>query len=297
MRFAAILWALAAGVAGAQDAPPAWTRWTPLQEKPVFVGAPGQWDALIRERGWILVENGQWKLWYTGYDSPTGMRRLGLATSTDGLAWTRHPANPLVPDRWVEDVTVVKNGDEYLMFAEGKDDQAQMLRSRDGVRWTSAGTLDVRTVDGRPIPPGPFGTPTVHKHNDLWHLLYERNDKGVWLATSKDLKVWTHASDAPVLTPGPGLYDRDLIALNQIVTRGGKHYAFYHGCANAERKEDRLWCVGLAVSDDLRTWTRFAGNPLLPRTLNRSSGILIETPAGPRLYTMHGAVHVHVPAK
>src|SRR5690349_9466456 len=35
---------------------------------PVFEGAgPGHWDVKIRERGWVLRENGGYRLWYTGY--------------------------------------------------------------------------------------------------------------------------------------------------------------------------------------------------------------------------------------
>src|SRR4051812_23143343 len=79
--------------------PPELTRFAALQDKPVFTGEPGQWDAFIRERGWILREDGIWKLWYTGYDSPDGIRRLGYATSNDGLQWTRHAKNPLVADQ------------------------------------------------------------------------------------------------------------------------------------------------------------------------------------------------------
>ena len=35
----------------------------------------------------------------------------------------------------------------------------------------------------------------------------ERRDAGVWLARSRDLKVWTNVSDEPVLLPGPSDYD------------------------------------------------------------------------------------------
>jgi hypothetical protein len=46
--------------------PPELTSFVALGDKPAFTGEPGKWDALIRERGWIVVENGVWKLYYTG---------------------------------------------------------------------------------------------------------------------------------------------------------------------------------------------------------------------------------------
>src|SRR5579883_1664233 len=160
-------------------------------DRPVFEAAgPGHWDAKIRERGWILREDGVYKLWYTGYDgTPTGRRMLGYATSPDGIHWTRDPRNPLVRDHWVEDVMVVKDGATYYMFAEGENDRAQLLTSADGVTWERAGRLDVRLANGTPIPDGPYGTPTAFREGGRWYLFYEREDRGVWLAESADLKV------------------------------------------------------------------------------------------------------------
>jgi hypothetical protein len=261
---------------------------------PVFEAAgPGHWDAKIRERGWVLREDDGYKLWYTGYDgTPTGRRMLGLATSPDGITWTRHPDNPLVRDFWVEDMMVAKDGDRYLMFAEGENDRAQLLTSMDGVRWERVGRLDVRLASGEPIPDGPYGTPTVFRDGQRWLLFYERSDKGVWLAASDDLKVWKNIRDEPVLVPGPGAYDKDMVALNQVVKHGGRYYAYYHGCAT-DGPEARKWSPAVAFSDDLVQWEKYAGNPLRPVAENRSSGILVDTGAGFRFYTMHPAVFLY----
>jgi len=199
------------------------TQFTAMTDAPLFAGEPGKWDANIRERGWIVIDDGGagplWKLYYTGYETKEGIRRLGLATSKDGLAWTRHPG-PLVDNEWIEDVCIVKDGEQYVLVAEGKDDRAHSFTSKDGLAWTREGELDVRQKNGDPISPGPFGTPTLFRENGTWYLFYERNDKAVWLASSPDRKVWTHVQDDPVMTPGPGEYDHDMIALNQIVKRG-----------------------------------------------------------------------------
>jgi hypothetical protein len=270
---------------------------TPRGDAPVFEAAgPGHWDAKIRERGWVLREGGVYKLWYTGYDgTPTGRRMLGYATSPDGVTWARHPGNPLVPDHWVEDVMVVRDGDRYLMFAEGETDRAQLLTSPDGINWERAGRLDVRLATGAPLPDGPYGTPTALRDGNRWLLFYERSDRGVWLAASDDLKVWTNVRDDPVLVPGPGAYDRDMIALNQVVRHGGRYYAYYHGCATTG-PDARKWATAVAASDDLLRWEKYPGNPLLPVAANKSSGILVDTGAGFRLYTMHPAVYLNDPA-
>jgi hypothetical protein len=283
-----------AAAAFAQEFPSELVRFAAYEGNPVFTaGGEGRWDAKIRERGWILVEDGVWKLWFTGYDGTrAGKKMLGYATSTDGVRWTRHPKNPVYSERWVEDVTVVRDGETLYMFAEGEGDRAQLLTSADGVEWNWRGFLDVRRADGRPLTPGPYGTPTVWKEDGVWRLFYERRDAGVWLAASRDMEVWINESDEPVLRPGPDSYDGLLIAMNQIVKRGGVYYAYYHG----RGPDSPNWCSCIAASEDLLRWRKFAGNPLLPRRENKSSPVLVDDGRRYRLYTMHDKVDLHLPS-
>jgi hypothetical protein len=284
--------------APAEKFPPELVKFVQVGKEPVFKAAlKPKWDAKIRERGWIMREDGLWKMWYTGYDgTDKGLRMLGYATSADGIKWTRHPKNPLYREHWVEDMMIVKDGGKYWMFAEGKNDRAHLLVSDNGLDWKRIGLLDIRKKDGTPIPDGPYGTPTAWKEGDLWYLFYERSDHGIWLATSKDLKVWKHVQDEPVLSPGPGEYDRDLVALNQIIKHKDRYYAYYHGSAKAGPKA-KLWSTNVATSTDLLHWEKYTSNPLQPIEQNKSSGILVHDGEKFRLYTMHPAVYLHVPVK
>jgi len=287
-------------VKAAEPCPSVLTKFTPYPGNPVFAAAgDGHWDVRIRERGWILfdpeVDDGQpaWRMWYTGYDGTReGLKQLGLATSSDGIHWTRHPGNPMSGEHWVEDLMIVPHQGTLYMFAEGRDDQAHLLTSTDGVAWERVGPLDIRYQDGTPIAAGPRGTPTAWYENGTWYLFYERFDAGVWLATSRDMRVWRNVQDGPVLVPGPYGYDQDLIALNQIIHHGGLYYAAFHG----SKSGTRLWSTGLAVSSDLVHWKKCSGNPLFPEAENKSSGILVHDGTGFRLYTMHDQVHLHLPA-
>jgi predicted GH43/DUF377 family glycosyl hydrolase len=265
----------------------------PVQATPIFEAAPDQWDAKIRERGWVLKDGEVWKLWYTGYDpdkQPLAMK-LGYATSKDGITWTRHPQNPIISDFWVEDIMVVRDDQRYMMFAEGAGDQAQLLESTDGIQWKRLGTLDVRLTSGQPIPAGPYGTPTAWLENGVWNLFYERRDAGIWLARSTDLKTWTNVSDEPIIKPGPEPFDSLMIAMNQVVKVNGKYIAVLHGTGSPEKP--RQWCTTLFESDDLIHWKKSGHNPLRPVEENKSSGVLVQNGTGWRLYTMHDRVFVH----
>src|SRR6185295_10616977 len=39
----------------------------------------------------ILIEGGVFKLWYHSFNPADGHRRIGYATSPDGLSWTKNP--------------------------------------------------------------------------------------------------------------------------------------------------------------------------------------------------------------
>ena len=296
IRLLILFIAMACELRADEDFPPELTQFVPDHRNPVFVAAgPGHWDVKIRERGWILREGNQWKLWYTGYDGTRpGQKMLGYATSTDGSTWQRHPQNPIYSKDWVEDVCVIPHDGLYYMFAEGAEDRAQLLTSPDGLDWTRIGRLDVRLKNGEAIPDGPYGTPTAWFESGQWNLFYERGDRGIWLARSLDTKIFTNVQDEPVMEPGPDQYDHDQIAMNQIIRHHDRYYAVFHGAKKPDDpKQPSHWSTGIATSRDLVQWTKYAGNPLRPIAENKSSGLLIHDGEGYRLYTMHNEVHLH----
>ncbi len=277
--------------------PPELVTFVPYDKNPIFTAGPkGAWDEKIRERGWIMKDGDLWKMYYSGYRAEGDKTiKLGYAISKDGIQWERDPKNPIYTKHWTEDMMVVKHEGKYYMFAEGYLDRAHMLVSNNGLDWTEVGKLDVRLKNGEKIPEGPYGTPTAWFEDGAWNLFYEREDKGVWLATSKDMKVWTNVQDEPVMKPGPAEHDKDLIALNQIIKHKGRYYAYYHGSAKTGPKA-KLWSTCVATSTDLRNWEKYPGNPLQPAEQNKSSGIVVHDGKSFRLYTMHPAVYLHLAA-
>ena len=274
-------------------------RFTPVVSAPVFTGTGRDtWDRQIRERGFVLFENGEYRLYYTGYNETasdshhTSWPSLGLAHSPDGITWTRHGDAPVFSNGWTEDVHVSRDASGYFMLAEGANDIAHALTSADGVVFTERGPLDIRRTDGTPIAKGHYGTPTLWKEGDRYFLFYERDDTGIWVATSPDRTVWTNVDDEPVIPLGPDRYDAYAVALNQIVKRDGRYYAYYH--ATADKHLDGPWTTNIAVSDDLIHWRKYAHNPVLP--CDCSSAVYVQDGPRPLLFTMHPEVRVWAPA-
>lgn len=270
-------------------------HFTPIDKNPLFSGTgTDSWDEKIRERGFILREADGYHLWYTGFREGVEdeVMSLGYATSPDGIEWTRYQGNPIFTESWVEDMMVVKHDSLYYMFAEGRNDIAHLLTSGDKVHWKDHGSLQIRQTNDQPLSPGPYGTPSVYVEGDVWHLFYERNDEGIWHATSTDLKVWKNVQDTPVIEKGPEAYDKFGVAVNQIIRHGDHYYAYYHGTPNEDWSE---WNMNVAVSPDLNQWKKYAGNPIMEE--NKSSGIVVHDGTQYRFYTMHDQIHLHLPER
>jgi beta-fructofuranosidase len=81
------------------------SSWTVLPDA-ITRGPAGVWDDLATWTGSVIEHDGLWHMLYTGVSTAEGglVQRIGLATSSDLVRWTKHPANPiLVADgRWYE---------------------------------------------------------------------------------------------------------------------------------------------------------------------------------------------------
>ena len=267
----------------------------PNKQNPLFTGTNCEtWDKKIRERGFILFENGLYKMWYSGYTgNDNDPKYLGLATSKDGINWVRDPNNPIFSQKWTEDMFVIKHEGKYYMYAEGKNDIAHLLVSDDGINWDEQGDLVILTEKGDPIS-GPYGTPSILIEDDKWYLIYERNDEALWLATSIDKINWTNIQDEPILTKGPEDYDKGAIACNQVVKFKGKYYMYYHGSTDenwALPGANSLWSSNVAMSVDLIHWTKYPKNPIVDG--DHSSPIIVPDGDKFRLYTMHDEVWLY----
>jgi hypothetical protein len=206
--------------------------------EPVLTGGgPGAWDQFIREKVSVIQDETGFRMWYVGHSAAgQSTSKVGYATSTDGVTWTKYPGNPII-SRSVsdQDICVVVHPDgTYWMYIEVNNSYIDLLISPDGVNWTASGANPVKTSAASPV---------VWREGSTWYMFYEHMMGATFdlhLAVSPDGLVWTDSPANPVLSEG------SFTVADSIVKEGTRYHLYYHTAGLGTRH---------ATSEDLLTWT------------------------------------------
>lgn len=248
-------------------------HWTPVNAGlPVFTpGAPGAFDSAGLFHPFVMRFNGLYYMWYGGADGTQGwnsvrVERIGLATSHDGINWTRANAGRPVLDLGAEDSSdsiqatgmhVVHDGRRFLMWYGAYDGLHSIVaaESPDGIHWT-------RLNGGRPVTglePSPEGVlgPSIHFDGTHLLMLYSRLVDQEWklfCALSDDGIAWRPANSGnPLLESSGGVaFDaagagrNQSVHPSQLVIEGAMVSLWYTGEESAQTGRQR---IGLLQAD------------------------------------------------
>ncbi len=183
-------------------------------------GPPGAWDDHGATFASVIWDNaeGEFRMYYHGFTSAgAAAHQVGMATSTDGLNWTKYPGNPIVtpgPSAWdnhsVRVPMVWKEGTDYHMIYTGYNGSAFQVGyaySSDGINWTKHASNPV------------FNDPTwANNETENWGVMKVGSDYLMWysdfgvrrsgIAVSSDLLSWTPHTAGPIFgsVVGPSDY-------------------------------------------------------------------------------------------
>jgi hypothetical protein len=223
----------------------------------VLNGSDNSWEPVL-SRASVVLDEGTYEMWYTGYSPSEQFGRIGYANSSDGISWTKYEGNPVLTpggnggwDDWnVFSPTVVKDGSTYKMWYVAQDSQYSPLRigyanSSDGISWTK--------YEGNPVltPGGNGGWDDTHVSQpfvmkdgdryDMWYVGSLPDAAKIGLATSNDGVSWTKYAGNPLLTTGDGgLWESRSVVLGSIVFDGITYKMWYEGQTGIESR------IGLA---------------------------------------------------
>jgi len=122
-------------------------NWVKSPENPVLdLGELGSWDSWRVGASSVIYDGYSYKMWYIGADSPYSPK-VGLATSTDGIHWTKYQNNPVLepgpPGSWDQQgiihTNVLFDGISCKMWYAGFKDVNMSgigyATSLDGIHW------------------------------------------------------------------------------------------------------------------------------------------------------------------
>jgi sucrose-6-phosphate hydrolase SacC (GH32 family) len=114
-------------------------------------GASPAWDKDDVVSPCCIYENGTWYVWYVGENA--NVYKLGLATSTDGINYTKHASNPLLyyTNGGIWHIGISKRGSTYYLYFTGdtaQDGDIKLFTSTDKINWTQHAESPVLTKLG-----------------------------------------------------------------------------------------------------------------------------------------------------
>ena len=192
----------------------------------------------------LLIEQGVYKLWYHGGGNTQPNRKIGYATSADGLTWMKHGEPVLAvgapgafdDDETAEPRVLALPGGGYRMYYTGANQAAKkslgVATSSDGVSWTKRA--------GNPILDtnrwGNFWGGAFFHEGGVWHLwhAFDSGSGNIAYMWSKDGLAWTDGTKNPVLLPAAIANGPDTQFVGDSVSgyRDGAEYRiFYTGFA------------------------------------------------------------------
>lgn len=237
------------------------------------------WDSVRVVDPVVITDSGLYKMWYTG-EGLDGKWRVGYATSTDRINWTKYAGNPVLDvgasGTWDDEVArvdaVVKDGSTYRMWYTGNGHQRiGYATSADGINWTKYAGNPVLDVGPSPSwDEGFVSFASVISDSGMYKMWYAGGGASGFggivrtgYATSTNGITWTKSISNPVLDVGPSAWDATWVFDSHVISDGVSYKMWYSGLEGQLCSGSEIFRIGLATSTDSISWTKSISNPIL----------------------------------
>lgn len=279
----------------AQGAPQPFRTFEKTNRVVLDVGAPGAFDSTHAKYPCVLKVGDEWWMSYNGRTDDRFTGCIGLATSKDGLLWTKqndgHPVFEHGPQGTfdstkVDHPSVLRfDGKYHLWYTAGDNNSCYTIgyaTSPNGVHWTRQNNARPVLGPGRPgrFDEGMVLHPAVVRDpSGLLHMWYNgvgpQKSFRVGHATSRDGIQWTRQNHGqPVLNPGAvGDFQEEYVYNVFVMLEDGQFHMWYSAwAANEHNTGGKHSGLTHAVSLDGDHWVK---DPV-PTLMNGPPGSLDE---------------------
>ncbi|MCP4539909.1 MAG: DUF1565 domain-containing protein, partial [Chloroflexi bacterium] len=251
------------------------TAWLPRTGETIMDGSNsrtvGDWDSWVMQSA-VISDSTEYKMWFDGMNLLNKIQ-VGLATSSDGISWTKYPANPVLTGTagaWDESGEhgpfVLKEDGVYKMWYEGNNGNVRQLgyaTSTNGIYWNKYPGNPVLEAGPEGFDQDTAGHGSVLNDRGTYKLwYYAGGDQGAIIAyaTSPDGINWT--KQGPVLKPASaGSWDDKALSGPSVLKLNSTYWMWYAAGGSQE-----FSAIGVVTSTDGITWTRFLAASVVTET-------------------------------
>lgn len=215
------------------------------------LGSAGDFDDACASGPVVWKEGTTWYMLYAGKKASTGIWSIGLATSADGISWTKDTAhNPVMSgDVGAWDATIVapgtnivKEGSTYYLYYTGwattsqSTSQIGLATSTNLTSWSKSGNNPLIVPAGSGTEIG-AGEAFVKKFGSTYYMWYQAtgddanmNRSRVFFASSsaKD-SGWNKDSSNPILNNAQDSWDSFWTEIPVLIQVGNEWRMYYNG--------------------------------------------------------------------
>jgi predicted GH43/DUF377 family glycosyl hydrolase len=233
-------------------------------EPAIEPGPAGAWDSVDALNPSVVEFRGRLLNIYSGYDG--AVWRSGVASSDDGIRWSKGRGNPVVePDAAWEGEYIAANGaalavgDELLYWYQaGPRNRTSigLARSADGAEWRKEATPVFGPGARGAWDESAVADPYVIRCGETFYLYYlGQNRFGIQrlgVARSHDGRAWQRSHLNPILEPGgQGAFDERGLGEPAVIYSAGGWRLLYVG-----RDDHEVRRMGWAESADGVRWQK-----------------------------------------
>ena len=200
------------------------------------------WDRAFVRLGSVVKVNGIYYMYYDGSDACLSGDAIGLATSTNGLNFTRYAGNPILSTSGTEKAVreasvIVVDGTWYMIYSHDDGSYPTLCHcllatSTDGYTWTKQGAILAKGASGKPDD-------VYMEHHQLAYiygrfvLTYDQYDGSTWSigCACNTLANTAYTKLGTILVPSgvSGTFDRMHCATPFLFNNSDSWYMMYQG--------------------------------------------------------------------